>query len=216
MDLALVLDLAAINVIAQDRVEMTDAERQPTAGYFGFRCVKLGPKLQSVDLRLDLADGTQLHIEPKYCRDDLGFLLVDDQLAVLEVVTQGDIAAHPHAPLLGGRELVPDSLARDLPFKLGKGEKHIEGQPAHAGRGVEGLGYGHERDGVGVQGLDDLGKIEQRAGQPVDLVDHHHIHHSGIYVGQEGFQGRTIHGATGESAIVIGGGDKGPAFVALT
>ena len=56
MDLALVLDLAAVNVIAQDRIEMTDAERQAAPGYFRFRRVKLGPELQPVDLSLHLSD----------------------------------------------------------------------------------------------------------------------------------------------------------------
>jgi hypothetical protein len=34
----------------------------------------------------------------------------------------------------------------DLALELGKGEQDIEGQPPHAGRGVEGLGDGDERD----------------------------------------------------------------------
>ena len=40
----------------------------------------------------------------------------------------------------GGSNLVADTLGNDLPLELGKGQKHVEGQPAHRGRGVELLG----------------------------------------------------------------------------
>jgi uncharacterized protein YciI len=41
--------------------------------------------------------------------------------------------------------------------------------------GIEGLGHRHERDVVGVEQLDELGKISKRAGEPVDLVDQHDV-----------------------------------------
>src|SRR5438128_10822465 len=56
-------------------------------------------------------------------------------------------------------------------FELSKGQQHIEGQPPHRARGVELLGHRHERGALGVEDLDQLGKIGERAGQPVDLVD---------------------------------------------
>jgi hypothetical protein len=46
------------------------------------------------------------------------FNLVDDQISVLAVVSEGWIAAHPHAFLLGGGDLVADALAGDLALEL--------------------------------------------------------------------------------------------------
>ena len=41
--------------------------------------------------------------------------------------------------------------------------------------GVEGLGHRHKRDAVGIEQLDELGEISERAGQPVDLVNQHNV-----------------------------------------
>src|SRR5580692_9133147 len=48
-------------------------------------------------------------------------------------------AADPDALALGGRDLVAHPFADHLPFELGEGEQHVEGQPAHAARRVERL-----------------------------------------------------------------------------
>jgi hypothetical protein len=42
-------------------------------------------------------------------------------------------------PLTG--DLVPNPLSRDLSLELGEGQKHVEGQATHAGRGIERLGH---------------------------------------------------------------------------
>ena len=60
-------------------------------------------------------------------------------------------------------------------LELGKGQQHVEGQTAHGGRGIELLGHRHEGDAVGVEQLDQLGEVRERAGQAVDLVDHDNI-----------------------------------------
>ena len=44
-------------------------------------------------------------------------------------------------------------------------------QPSHAGGGVELLGDRHKRNAAAVKDLDELGKIGERARQPVDLVN---------------------------------------------
>ena len=41
----------------------------------------------------------------------VGLLSIDDELVVLDVVTERDGAAHPHALASRGRELVADALA---------------------------------------------------------------------------------------------------------
>src|SRR5215218_714037 len=73
-------------------------------------------------------------------------LLDHVQGPMLNSIAEGHDAAHPDALLLRSRDLVADALARDLALELSKGEQHVQGQPPHAGRGVEGLGHRDERD----------------------------------------------------------------------
>jgi hypothetical protein len=54
--------------------------------------------------------------------------LTDDQFAVLDVVAERHIAAHPHALGLRRGDLVANALAGDLALELGKGEQHVERQ----------------------------------------------------------------------------------------
>jgi hypothetical protein len=60
---------------------------------------------------------------------------------VISVGPKGNHAAHLHSLLLRSGDLVLDPLARDFPFELGEGQKNVEGQASHAGRGVERLGH---------------------------------------------------------------------------
>src|SRR5438874_811334 len=55
------------------------------------------------------------------------------------------------------------------------GEQYVERETAHRGGGVELLGNSDERHCLGVKQLDHPGKVGERAGQPVHLVDHHHV-----------------------------------------
>jgi hypothetical protein len=98
-----------------------------------------------------------------------GAILDDVQGAILDPVAQRDYAAHPHSLLFRSRDLISDPPARDLPPELGEGQQHIEGQASHAGRGVERLGHRDEGDALGIECLDQLGEVGERAGQPVDL-----------------------------------------------
>ena len=52
--------------------------------------------------------------------DELGLLLVHDQLAVAHVVAERRRAAHPHALAARGGELVADALADHLALELGE------------------------------------------------------------------------------------------------
>src|SRR5580700_115330 len=79
-------------------------------------------------------------------------------------------AAHPHALFLGGGDLVADAFAGDFPLELGERQEDIQRQPSHAGGGVELLGDRHKRDAAAVKDVDKLGKIGERARQPVDLI----------------------------------------------
>jgi hypothetical protein len=81
--------------------------------------------------------------------------------------------------------------------------------------GVERLGDRNERDAVGIKQLNELGKIGQRAGQPVDLVDQHNIDLAASDIGQELLHRRTLERGAGERAIVVAARDRPPAFVRL-
>ena len=61
-----------------------------------------------------------------------------------------------------------------------------------------------------VEDLDDLGEVGQRAGQPVDLVDHHDVDRARGDVGEQPLQGRALHGAAGDAAIVVAGSARRP------
>jgi hypothetical protein len=63
--------------------------------------------------------------------------------------------------------------------------------------------------------LDQLVKIQQRAGQPVDLVDHHDVYPTGLDIGQETLKGRAVERAAGHAAVVIAVGNQDPTFPAL-
>jgi hypothetical protein len=65
----------------------------------------------------------------------------------------------------------------------------------------------------GIEDLDDLGKIGERAGQPVDLVDDDNINPPRSDVGEQPLRSRPIHRGAGEPAIVISLGQGCPAFV---
>ena len=66
-----------------------------------------------------------------------------------------------------------------------------------------------------LEQLDQLGKIRQRAREPVDLVYHHGVDLAGPDIRQEPLQGRPFQGGPREGSIVIMVGDEPPAFGSL-
>ena len=144
---------------------------------------------------------------------DLGGLgLVDDQLAVLHPVAERRPAAHPHALLAGGGELVANALADHLPLELGEGEQDVEGELAHRGGGAELLGDRDEGDALPVEHLHQLGEVHERAAEAVDLVDDDDVDRAGLDVGQQAAQCRPFQRAAREAAIIVAVGDEEPAF----
>src|SRR5712672_2952339 len=85
-------------------------------------------------------------------------------------ITERRYPAHPHPLLLRGGDLVADALADDLTLELRKGQQNVQGQASHRGRRVELLRDRNKGRTSGIEDLDDLGKIGERAGQPVDFV----------------------------------------------
>ena len=59
-------------------------------------------------------------------------------------------------------------------------------------------------------------EVGKRAGQPVDLVDYHHIDQPRRDVGKQTLERRTLHGCPGEATIGIRGADELPALMRLT
>jgi hypothetical protein len=86
-------------------------------------------------------------------------LLDDMERPIVDPIAEQNHAAHPDALLLGGGDLVPNAFAGNFPFELGERQEGVQCQPAHAGRGVEGLSDRDEGDPVLVEELDQLGEV---------------------------------------------------------
>src|SRR6516225_8579864 len=69
---------------------------------------------------------------------------------------------------------------------------------------------------MGIEQLNDLGEISERAGEPIDLVDQHNVDRPRPDIGQELPHGRTLERGAGECTIVVTVRDQAPAFVRLT
>src|SRR5205085_399344 len=87
-------------------------------------------------------------------------------------------------------------------------------RPHRAGR-VELLGHRDERHSLGIEKLDEPGKIGERPRQPVDLVDNDNVEPAGPDIGEQLLQRRPLHGATREPAIIIAASRQYPPLVLL-
>ena len=68
---------------------------------------------------------------------------------------------------------------------------------------------------MGIEDLDQLGEVGQRAGQSIDLVKDNQIEPTGGDIGQETLHRRSAESAAREAAIVVEGGQSRPALVPL-
>jgi hypothetical protein len=66
-----------------------------------------------------------------------------------------------------------------------------------------------------VEQLYQLGKIRQRTGETVNLVDHDDVDFAAADIVEELLQGRTLEGGAGQAAVVVPGADQPPALVGL-
>ena len=69
---------------------------------------------------------------------------------------------------------------------------------------------------VPVKELNEPDKIRQRAGQPVDLVDHDHIDFARAHILEQPLQRRSLGIAAGEAAIAVVASQQRPARMGLT
>ena len=68
---------------------------------------------------------------------------------------------------------------------------------------------------MGIEQLDQLGKIRQRPRQAVDLVDDDDVNLAGADIIQQSLKVGAVGGPAGVSPIVISGPDQGPAGMGL-
>ena len=68
---------------------------------------------------------------------------------------------------------------------------------------------------MGVEQLDQLGEVRERAGEPVDLVDDDNIDPAVPDVRQQPLQGGALGRAAGIAAVIVTGADQGPAVMGL-
>src|SRR4029077_14903088 len=100
VDLPLVSYLAGVNWVREQCVEMT--AREGFADALGaVRCrAAFRPKPETIGRLLDPAHAAKLPIESEDAAYRLGLGRVDDERALVGVIAQWDIAAHPHALFL--------------------------------------------------------------------------------------------------------------------
>src|ERR1700720_2759834 len=116
----LVNDLASIDSVLEHQVEGAAGEMltagPPSAGSL----TALAHETQPVELGLEQRDRPQFRIAFKDQPDGRRLRLIHDQFAVLDVIAERRVAAHPHALAFRRRDLVADALAGNLALELGK------------------------------------------------------------------------------------------------
>src|SRR5205085_3591002 len=195
--------------------EMTAREGFAAALAASRCCAAFRPKPETVGPLRDPAHAAELTLESEDAAYRLGLGRVDAERALVGVIAQRHIAAHPHALFLRGGDLVADAFTGDLALELGKGQQHVERQAPHRARRVELLRHRNKRHTLCVEELDQPGKIGERTGQPVDLVHDHDVDPAGPDIGEQILQRRSLYITAREPAIVIAGSDQYPALVAL-
>ena len=201
----LVGDLADIDPVVEQPVDMGGVP----FGALTHLAFLGGPGLGAVTLFVQLLAQLLGRADLDEAAEDVlhrpGFIRVDHQFLVLpvDVVSEDGYAAAVFSPALGGRYLVTDTLGDDLPLVLGEGDQDAEKHPAGGVGGAEVLGDRDEADTLLVEEVNHLHEVQQRAGQPVDLVDDDHIDLPGVDVRQQAAQPRTLHVPARETTIVI-------------
>src|SRR5580693_9153468 len=91
---------AGVDWVREQCVEMTAREGFAAALGAIRRCAAFRPKPETVGLLLDPAHAAELTIQSKDAAHRLGLGRVDDERALVGVIAQRHIAAHPHALFL--------------------------------------------------------------------------------------------------------------------
>ena len=81
-------DLAAIDAVLQHQIEGPAGELPTTKGSAVRQYPPLAPNSRGIKFFPQHAHGSELYISPEDMNDGAGFLLVNDQLSLLHVVTK--------------------------------------------------------------------------------------------------------------------------------
>src|SRR5580704_676915 len=215
VELALVNDLASVNAVLQHQVERAARERPAADEAPGNARPQLTFDPARFQLVLQQSDRAEFGIAAENQPNGIGLAVDHDELVILHSIPERRHATHPHPLLLRGGDLVANALADYLALELREGQQNVEGQAPHRGRRVELLRHRYEGRALGIEDLDDLGKIGERAGQPVDLVDDHRVDAPRRDVLKQPLQSRPVHRRAGEPAVIISRVQAHPAFVPL-
>src|SRR6267154_915458 len=111
----------------------------------------------------------------------------------------------PEAGLIGAvslfkfrqiKHLVVAAIILDYPWSLLRGTEGSNPSPSTGesrANLTSSISDRNKGSALGVEDLDDLGKIRKRAGQPVDLVDDYDVDPSRHYIGEQLLQCGPIH-----------------------
>ena len=191
-DLTPVFDLANKEPVPEEVGEGSSSERYASAGLAAAEGPRLGADVFGSEVPDKFVDAGDLKISAEDHPDPIGLLLDDGELAVLQLIPEGEGTPHPQSFSLGGSNLVADTLGGNLPLELGKGQEHVQGEPTHGRRCVELLGDRDEGDVMGIEQFDQFCEVGQRSGEAIDLVDADDIDLAGSDICQKPLQVRTV------------------------
>src|SRR5207248_10484682 len=163
-------ELAEIGMVLQHQVERAARKWLAANRATGSARPRFALDAAGLELLLHQPDRAEFGIAAEDRAHDLRLAVDGNELAVLYPIAERRHATHPHPLPFRGGDLVADALADDLALELRKGQQNIESQAPHRRRRIELLGHGNEGGTPLIEVLNDLGKIGERAGQPVDLV----------------------------------------------
>lgn len=104
-------------------------------------------------------------------------------MAVLNEITHWWQASGKYAFAPHRRLLVANPITHQLAFELCERQQDVQHQSTHAVRHVEGLRDADEAYSVPIHQINQTDEVEQRAGQPVNLVYDDDIDAAGFDVG---------------------------------
>ena len=117
-DLALKLDLADVEPIAQQVGEGTSGEGDAADDLSRTLDAPLRGDPLPPEIRQQRTNASEFEVAPEDRTDGLGLCLIHRDLAVFGIITEWGHATDPEPLALGRSNLVPDPLRRHLPLEL--------------------------------------------------------------------------------------------------
>ena len=152
-----------------------------------------------------------LEVEVEEIPDERRLHLVRHELPVDQVVADRGVAAGPAALPARCPHGVPHPVGDEVLLQLGETHEQVQDEPAQALAGIELLGDRAEAHAVGVEELDQLGKVEERAAQAVDSVNDHSVDPAGLDVLDQPLEGRPAQRPTAVAVVGVPLGHLDPA-----